>query len=107
VAAAQWNQTKLKLGSHLFRWRILRRGEALSTQQYWPYLGGEPVTIGGTADDPLVVATERSTAYGPAKTKNTGASRSKQERRWPNQEIAAAAFAYPCPTTWTCDAITL
>jgi hypothetical protein len=54
-----------KLGSHLFHWRIQKWG----CTQCWPYLGGEPVTSGSTVDDPLVIATERGTAYGPAKTK--------------------------------------
>jgi hypothetical protein len=63
--AAKWSQTKLRNWVGIYFAREFRR-EAL---QYCPYLGGEPVTIGSTVDDPLMIATERSTAYGPAGNK--------------------------------------
>ena len=59
------------------------RREAL---QYRPYLGGEPVTIGGTMDDPLMIATERSTAYGPARNKT------QAHPPWIQEAIESIAF---------------
>jgi hypothetical protein len=70
--AAKWNQTKLKIGFAFISLERIQKGRR--STQYWPYLGGEPVTIGSTVDDPLMIATERRTAYGPAQNKNTGAA---------------------------------